>query len=81
MRKHKNEAEEFFHEHWNDLRHAIKERWPKITDNELDRADAQSDMLVGMLQEHYWISKAQAEEQLRKFLSEYRARHFAPALA
>ena len=68
----KNDAvQDFLTERWNEFRHAIKERWPDITDNELDVINGQSDVLVGTLQEHYWISKAEAEKQLRDFVEEF----------
>jgi uncharacterized protein YjbJ (UPF0337 family) len=62
--------DEVLEEHWNDLRAAMKERWPSLDDVDLDLIAGQSDMLVGMLQEYYWITKEEAEEQIAEFEEE-----------
>lgn len=70
-----NMTQEILTEEWPEFRHAIKNRWPEIPDVELDRFAGQSDMLVGVLQEHFWITKNDAEEQLSDFLDEFHQQH------
>lgn len=53
---------------WKQLKGSIKEKWGKITDNELDQINGQAEQLVGRLQEKYGYSKKQAEENLNQFL-------------
>ncbi|MGZ4962055.1 MAG: CsbD family protein [Limisphaerales bacterium] len=61
---------EVLEEHWNELRGAIKQRWPDIDDVEFDLIRGQPDMLVGALQEHYWITIEEAQEQIAEFEDE-----------
>jgi uncharacterized protein YjbJ (UPF0337 family) len=58
-------------EHWQELRPAIKERWPDLSDVDLDLIAGQPDMLVGALQEYYWITKEEALEQIAEFEEEF----------
>ena len=62
--------DEVLAEHWADLRAAMKERWPDLDDIDLDLAAGQPDMLAGMLQEYYWITKEEAEDQIVAFEEE-----------
>jgi len=61
---------EVLEEHWSDLHGAIKERWPEIDDVEFALINGQTDMLVGTLQEHYWITIEEAQEQIFEFEDE-----------
>ncbi len=62
--------DEVLAEHWTDLRAAIKERWPDLDDVEIELIAGQPDMLTGVLQEHYWVTKEEAEEQIGEFEDE-----------
>lgn len=62
--------DEVLEEHWSDLRAAMKERWPELDDLDLDLINGQPDMLVGMLQDRYWITKEEAAEQIAAFEDE-----------
>ncbi len=62
--------DEVLQQHWNDLRAAIKTRWPDIDDVEFELIRGQRDMLVGALQEHYWITIEEAQEQIAEFEDE-----------
>ena len=62
--------DEVLTEHWSDLRGPMKERWPDLDDIDLDLIGGQSDMLAGMLQEYYWVTKEEAEGQIGEFEDE-----------
>jgi uncharacterized protein YjbJ (UPF0337 family) len=62
--------DEVLEDHWTDLRSAIKERWPSLDDIDLDVIAGEPDRLVGMLQEYYWITKEEAEDQIAAFEEE-----------
>ena len=49
---------------WKQLRGEIKERWGKLTDDELDQIEGQWDEFVGLLQERYSYTKEQAEAKI-----------------
>jgi uncharacterized protein YjbJ (UPF0337 family) len=45
----------------------VKEKWGKVTDDDLTTAAGKRDQLVGMLQKHYGYGKAEAERELDEF--------------
>lgn len=49
---------------WKQLKGKIKERWGKLTDDELEQIEGRRDQLAGKIQERYGISKDEAERQL-----------------
>ena len=55
---------------WKQLRGRIKEFWGDLTDDDLDRADGKFDQMVGVLQERYGYSKADAEQRFSSFLDD-----------
>ena len=53
---------------WTQFKGQVKEKWGKLTDNDLDVIEGKRDQLVGKLQERYGIAKQEAEKQFRQFL-------------
>jgi uncharacterized protein YjbJ (UPF0337 family) len=54
---------------WKQLKGALKEKWGKLTDNELDQIAGKRDQLLGKLQEKYGLAKEKAEHQLEELLA------------
>lgn len=52
---------------WKQLRGKLQARWGKLTDDDLDVAEGNTDYLTGKIQERYGIAKDEAKEQLRAF--------------
>lgn len=52
---------------WNQMKGKIKEKWGKLTDDELTRVDGKRDQLLGHLQERYGWEQERAEKELRSF--------------
>lgn len=52
---------------WKQVRGQVKERWGKLTDDDLDVIQGQSDQLEGILQERYGKSREEAEREVRDF--------------
>jgi len=48
---------------WKQLKGSVKEKWGKLTDDDLDVIAGKRDKLIGRLQERYGISKEEAERQ------------------
>jgi uncharacterized protein YjbJ (UPF0337 family) len=48
---------------WKQLKGSVKEKWGKLTDDDLDQIAGKKDKLVGLIQERYGIAKEEAEEQ------------------
>nr|WP_298137278.1 CsbD family protein [uncultured Pseudomonas sp.] len=52
---------------WKQVTGSIKQRWGKLTDDDVDVAEGHTDYLVGKLQERYGWSKEKAEEEVNDF--------------
>jgi uncharacterized protein YjbJ (UPF0337 family) len=49
---------------WKQMKGSIKERWGKLTDDDIDIINGQNDQLVGRIQERYDIAKEEAQRQV-----------------
>ncbi len=58
---------------WKQFKGQIREKWGKLTDDDLQVIGGKKDKLIGKLQEKYGIAQAEAEEELRKYEEEDRA--------
>ncbi len=52
---------------WKQFKGSIKERWGKLTDDDLTVVAGKRDKLAGILQERYGYAKEQAEKELDEF--------------
>ncbi len=52
---------------WKQLKGKVKEKWGKLTDDDLDVIDGRRDQLLGKIQERYGIARDEAERQLNEF--------------
>jgi uncharacterized protein YjbJ (UPF0337 family) len=52
---------------WKQYSGSVKEKWGKLTDDDLATIHGKREQLVGKIQERYGIAKEQAEEQLNEF--------------
>jgi uncharacterized protein YjbJ (UPF0337 family) len=50
---------------WKQFRGSVRERWGKLTDDDLDVIGGRREQLVGKIQERYGIAKDRAEDELR----------------
>jgi uncharacterized protein YjbJ (UPF0337 family) len=49
---------------WTEFKGKVKEKWGKLTDNELDEIAGQREQLLGKLQERYGLAKEDIERDL-----------------
>ena len=49
---------------WKQLKGSVKERWGKLTDDDLDVIDGQQEQLIGTIQERYGIAREAAQKQV-----------------
>jgi len=49
---------------WKQLKGSAKQKWGKLTDDDLDRIEGSRDELVGMIQERYGKSRDEAEKEV-----------------
>ena len=52
---------------WKQLKGSAKERWGKLTDDDLDRIDGNREQLEGKIQERYGATREEAERQIDEF--------------
>ncbi len=53
---------------WKQYQGSIRERWGKLTDDDLEIIKGKRDQLIGRIQERYGITREQAHQQLDEFL-------------
>ena len=52
---------------WTQCKGSMKEKWGRLTDDELDVIAGKRDKFIGTLQEKYGLSKEEAERQLEEW--------------
>jgi uncharacterized protein YjbJ (UPF0337 family) len=54
---------------WKQLKGKVKEKWGKLTDDDLTEVEGRRDYLIGRIQERYGIAKEKAADEVREFES------------
>ena len=54
---------------WQQWKGEARTQWGKLTDDDLDQIEGNSEKLMGKLQERYGYARADAERELNAFLS------------
>jgi uncharacterized protein YjbJ (UPF0337 family) len=49
---------------WKQMKGSVKERWGKLTDDDINVIDGKHDQLVGRIQERYGIAREAAQKQV-----------------
>lgn len=52
---------------WKQLSGKIQAKWGKLTNDDIDVAEGNTEYLVGKIQERYGIAREEAEKQVRDF--------------
>jgi uncharacterized protein YjbJ (UPF0337 family) len=52
---------------WKELAGGVKEKWGKLTDDELTQIGGKRDRLAGLIQQKYGLAKEAVEDQIAKF--------------
>lgn len=52
---------------WNMLKGKVREKWGKLTDDDLDQIQGRSEQLLGKVQRAYGLSKEEAQKQIASF--------------
>ncbi len=56
---------------WTQVRGEAKVWWGKLSDDDLDKVAGRFDMFIGLLQEKYGYSRAHAEQEIEKRMTEF----------
>jgi uncharacterized protein YjbJ (UPF0337 family) len=63
--------EDIFAGQWQQLRGVIKSWWGNLTDDDFQWIGGQKDRLIGLVQQKYGWTRAQAEDEVERRLDEY----------
>lgn len=55
---------------WKQVKGLAKQKWGKLTDDELDVIAGKRDQLAGRIQENYGVAKEDAEQQIEAWKSD-----------
>jgi uncharacterized protein YjbJ (UPF0337 family) len=58
---------------WKQATGKVKEKWGKLTDDDLTAINGKREQLVGRIQERYGIAKEAAEKQVDEFTRSYKS--------
>ena len=56
---------------WHELKGQVRQKWGKLTDDDLARLNGKTEELAGVLQQRYGYARAQAEIEINKWLGEH----------
>jgi len=59
--------------HWKQAMAEVKQKWAKLTDDDILLIRGKRDQLIGRIQERYGIAKQAAEEQVDQFIRAYKS--------
>jgi uncharacterized protein YjbJ (UPF0337 family) len=52
---------------WTQLRGKVREKWGKLTNDDVDQIQGRAEQLIGKIQERYGIARGEAERQLKEW--------------
>lgn len=56
---------------WHELKGKARQKWGKLTDDDLERINGKREELAGMLQKRYGYDKARAEREIDTWMDEH----------
>lgn len=56
---------------WPILKHEVRKRWTKLTDEDLDRVNGKTEELIRVLRKRYGYAKVQAGMEINKWLCDF----------
>ena len=57
---------------WKQMKGSVKEKWGKLTDDDLNQIAGKRDQFIGKLQERYGIARDEAERRANEWLKTQR---------
>ena len=54
---------------WHQIKGSAKTQWGKLTNDELDQVEGQSEKLVGLVQEKYGYARERAQREVDEFIA------------
>ena len=57
---------------WKEIKGGVKEKWGKLTDDDLTQVEGNIEKLLGLLQQKYGYAKDKAEQEYQDFIGRYK---------
>lgn len=57
---------------WHQIKGEAKSRWGKLTDDDLDRVEGDTEKLIGRVQERYGFARDDAKREVDAFIERHR---------
>ncbi|NJP05371.1 MAG: CsbD family protein [Chloroflexaceae bacterium] len=57
--------------HWHQFAGQARQYWGRLTDNEWEEIAGEKDRLIGVLQQHYGLTYAEAEYSIERFVTDH----------
>jgi uncharacterized protein YjbJ (UPF0337 family) len=57
---------------WKEMKGAIKEKWGKLTDDDLTEMEGKEEKLLGILQKRYGYTEDKAKKEYNDFIDRYK---------
>jgi uncharacterized protein YjbJ (UPF0337 family) len=55
---------------WMQLKGKVRQQWGKLTDDDLDKAQGNAEILIGKIQERYGRSREEAEREFERWFEQ-----------
>jgi uncharacterized protein YjbJ (UPF0337 family) len=59
---------------WKEILGGVKEKWGKLTDDDLTQVEGNKEKLLGLLQKKYGYAKDKAEQEYKDFIGRYKGK-------
>jgi uncharacterized protein YjbJ (UPF0337 family) len=59
---------------WKEIKGGVKEKWGKLTDDDLTQVEGNKEKLLGLLQQKYGYAKDKAEQEYKDFIVRYKGK-------
>jgi len=59
---------------WNEIKGRVKQKWGKLTDDDLTAVEGKKEKLLGLLQQKYGYAKDKAEQEYKDFIGRYKGK-------
>jgi uncharacterized protein YjbJ (UPF0337 family) len=59
---------------WKEIKGSVKEKWGKLTDDDLTAVEGEKEKLLGLLQQKYGYAKDKAEQEYKDFIGRYKGK-------
>src|SRR5659263_779115 len=59
---------------WKEIKGGFKEKWGKLTDDDLTKVEGNKEKLLGLLQQKYGYAKDKAEQEYKDFIGRYKGK-------